>query len=280
VIAKDPGVPRPAKSRYTLLMADSTTIFNAADDYERFMGRWSRAIGEKFLGWLGPPANARWLDVGCGTGAFSELIAKRCAPASLAGIDPSPEQIAYAREHFPRFRFEVADSAATPFSDGAFDVVASALVIHFIPDRQKAFAEMKRVLASGGLVGGYTWKREGMKEFAAYAPMIDGIAAIGIPPPHSEPVGESSIDGMRASLRAAGYADVAAIEIEVTQSFKNFDEYWEIQTLPFARAGKAVQALDETRRARLRDHLREKLPAADGTITYSATAVAGKARKP
>ena len=240
-------------------MADSTTIFNAADDYERFMGRWSRAIGEKFLGWLGPPANARWLDVGCGTGAFSELIAKRCAPASLAGIDPSPEQIAYAREHFPRFRFEVADSAATPFSDGAFDVVASALVIHFIPDRQKAFAEMKRVLAPGGFIGGYTWKREGMKEFAAYAPMIDG---------------------MRASLRAAGYADVAAIEIEVTQSFKNFDEYWEIQTLPFARAGKAVQALDETRRARLRDHLREKLPAADGTITYSATAVAGKARKP
>ena len=72
-------------------MADNTTVFNAADDYERFMGRWSRVIGEKFLNWLAPPANARWLDVGCGTGAFSELIAKRCAPASLAGIDPSPD---------------------------------------------------------------------------------------------------------------------------------------------------------------------------------------------
>jgi SAM-dependent methyltransferase len=158
--------------------------------------------------------------------------------------------------------------------------VASALVIHFIPDRQKAFAEMKRVLAPGGLVGGYTWEAQGMTEFAAYAPMIDGIAAIGIPPPHSEPVGESSIDGMRASLRAAGYADVAAIEIEVTQSFKNFDEYWEIQTLPFARAGKAVQALDETKRARLARPPAREAPAADGTITYSATAMAGKARKP
>ena len=261
-------------------MADNTTVFNAADDYERFMGRWSRAIGENFLAWLNAPTNARWLDVGCGTGAFSELIAKRSAPKSLAGIDPSPEQIAYAREHFPRFRFEVGDSAAMPFPDGAFDVVASALVIHFIPDRRQAFTEMKRVLAPAGLVGGYTWKRDGMKEFAAYAPMIDGIAAIGIEPPHSTPVEESSVDGMRASLHAAGFTDVAAIEIVVAQTFKSFDEYWEIQTIPFHRAGKAVQALDEARRAKLRDHLRATLVAPDGTITYSATAVAGKGRKP
>ena len=261
-------------------MPEIKLTFDAADDYERFMGRWSRAIGEKFLAWLAPPANARWLDVGCGTGAFSELIAKRCAPTSLAGIDPSPEQIAYAREHFPRFRFEVAGADAMPFPDGAFDVVASALVIHFIPDRRQAFAEMKRVLSAGGLVGGYTWKRAGLKEFAAYAPMIDGLAAIGEEPPHSTPVEESSIEGMRASLETAGYVDAAAVEIEVTQTFRDFDEYWEIQTIPFHRAGKAVQALDERRREKLREHLRATLPAADGTITYAATAVAGKARKP
>ena len=47
----------------------------------------------------------------------------------------------------------------------------------------------------------------------------------------------------------------------MTQTFANFDEYWEMQTMPFHRAGKAVQALDETRRAKLREHLREKLPA-------------------
>jgi ubiquinone/menaquinone biosynthesis C-methylase UbiE len=43
----------------------------ALDDavaYERYMGRWSRAIGEKFLAWLVPPGNAKWLDIGCGTG--------------------------------------------------------------------------------------------------------------------------------------------------------------------------------------------------------------------
>ena len=161
-------------------MADNTTVFNAADDYERFMGRWSRAIGEKFLGWLGAPPNARWLDVGCGTGAFSELIAKRLR----AGIDHRHRSLARADRVragacCPVIAFEVGRRGRDAVWRRSFDVVASALVLHFIPDRAKAFAEMKRVLAPGGLVGGYTWKREGMQEFAAYAPMLDGLAAIG-----------------------------------------------------------------------------------------------------
>jgi SAM-dependent methyltransferase len=244
------------------------------------MGRWSRAIGEIFLGWLAPPAGARWLDVGSGTGAFSELISRRCAPRSLTGIDPSAAQVEYASKVLPSHSFEVADSMALPFADASFDVVASALVIHFIPDRAKAFAEMHRVLGRGGLAGGYTWKREGLREFAAYAPMIDGIAAIGVPPPHSTPVPESSVDGMRSSLAAAGFVDADAIEVTVSQAFPGFDEYWSIQTVPFSRAGQAVASLSEAQRARLRDHLRETLVAADGSITYTATAVAGRARKP
>ncbi len=82
-------------------MAESKITFDAADDYERFMGRWSRAIGEKFLAWLAPPTNARWLDVGCGTGAFSELIQRRASPKTIVGIDPffntnRPEDLAEA----------------------------------------------------------------------------------------------------------------------------------------------------------------------------------------
>ena len=266
-------------------MPDTTTIFNTADDYERFMGRWSRAVGESFLGWLDAPANARWLDVGCGTGAFSELILQRCAPQSLAGIDPSPEQIAYVGKYFANKHpagstFQVADSAAMPFPDGEFDVVASALVIHFIPDRAKAFAEMKRVLRPGGLVGGYTWKRTATTDFAAYGPMLEGVARIGGEPLRSPVVPEGSADGMRASLGAAGFIEIAVSEIEVSQTYENFDAYWGAQTLPFSPPGKTVARLDDAQRAKLRDLLRETLPAADGTITYSATAVAGKARKP
>lgn len=261
-------------------MAETKIVFDAADDYERFMGRWSRAVGEKFLGWLDPPGNARWLDVGCGTGAFSELILRTCAPQSLAGVDPSHEQIDYVRKLLPGHTFQVADSTAMPFGDNEFDVVGSALVIHFIPDRAKAFAEMKRVLKPDGLVGGYTWKRTATTDFAAYAPMLEGVERIGGEPLRSPVVPEGSTDGMRASLSAAGYTGVAVTEIEVTQSFNSFDEYWDVQTLPFSPPGRTVAKLDDNQRARLRDLLRETLPAADGSITYSATAVAGKARKP
>jgi ubiquinone/menaquinone biosynthesis C-methylase UbiE len=261
-------------------MTEVKVTFNAADDYERFMGRWSRAIGEKFLEWFDPPPNGRWLDVGCGTGAFSELILRHCKPKSLAGIDPSPEQIAYVSKYLSDSIFQVADSAAIPFGDGSFDIVASALVIHFIPDRARAFTEMKRVLQAGGLVGGYTWKRTATTDFAAYHPMLEGVARVGGEPLRSAVVPEGSHEGMRASLVAAGFTDITTAEIEVSQTYESFDAYWTAQTFPFSPSGKSVAKLSQAQRSKLRDLLRETLTAADGTITYSATAMAGRARKP
>src|SRR5690242_6329932 len=104
-------------------MAEARVTFDNAQAYEDFMGRWSRAIGEKFLAWLDPPNNARWLDLGCGTGAFTGLILKTCAPAKVAGIDPSPQQVEHAQAHFPQAEFRVGDSMALPFGDAEFDAV-------------------------------------------------------------------------------------------------------------------------------------------------------------
>jgi SAM-dependent methyltransferase len=262
-------------------MAEVKITFDAADDYERFMGAWSRSIGDRFLAWLDAPKGVQWLDVGCGTGAFSELILRHAAPASLTGIDPSPEQIAYVRNQLPAHMFEVGDSMALPFGGLAFDVVASALVLHFIPDRAKAFAEMHRVLRSGGLVGGYTWKRTPEVNFAPYAPIMVGVKRIGAETLTSPLVPEGTPEGMRASLAAAGFTDIAVTDIEVTRTFASFDEYWDIQCIPFSPPGRTIAKLSEAQRGKLRDVMRELLPAApDGTVTYAATAMAGKARKP
>ena len=59
------------------MVTESHLAFDDPDAYDRYMGRWSRAVGEKFLAWLAPPPNRQWLDVGCGTGAFSELVVTR-----------------------------------------------------------------------------------------------------------------------------------------------------------------------------------------------------------
>ncbi len=62
-------------------MTETQSFFTDGEAYERMMGRWSRAAGEDFLDWLDLPQGLRWLDIGCGTGAFTQLLLDRCAPA-------------------------------------------------------------------------------------------------------------------------------------------------------------------------------------------------------
>ena len=87
------------------------------------MGTWSRLAGDAFLRWLAPAPGRRWVDVGCGNGAFTELLVERCAPSAVQGIDPSAEQIAFARARLPdgAARFDVGDAMALPYGDDAFD---------------------------------------------------------------------------------------------------------------------------------------------------------------
>jgi SAM-dependent methyltransferase len=261
-------------------MPDATVTFDDATAYERFMGRWSRAVGEKFLAWLDPPRSARWLDIGCGTGAFSELILERCAPKSVTGIDPAPAQIDYARRHIPVAEFKAADSMALPFGDGEFDVAVSALVLHFIPDRGKAFAEMKRVVRPGGIVAGYTWRRTAATEFAPYVPMMRGLESMGEQGVRSPLVPEANPDGLAAALDAAGFSDKAVISIEVFDGYRDFDDYWDAQTAPFSPVGRSVAPLSDAKRKAFRELMRKRMPPQpDGSIRYSAQAVAFKARK-
>src|SRR3954469_12674636 len=70
-------------------MTETRVAFDDGNAYDRYMGRWSRAIGERFLAWLDPPANLRWLDGGCGPGAFTKLVLDQTAPETMIGVDPS-----------------------------------------------------------------------------------------------------------------------------------------------------------------------------------------------
>jgi ubiquinone/menaquinone biosynthesis C-methylase UbiE len=78
-------------------MGRANKLFTDGDAYERLMGRWSRLVGESSLDRLDAPKGLRWLDVGCGNGAFTEELIARCTPAAVTAIDPSEDQLAYAR---------------------------------------------------------------------------------------------------------------------------------------------------------------------------------------
>lgn len=261
-------------------MAEVKVTFDDGEAYERFMGRWSRAAGEIFLTWIAPPKDVSWLDIGCGTGAFSQLILARTSPRAVTGVDPAPAQIDYAGRQSMCANFRVADALALPFADGEFDVVVSALVIHFLPDRAKGFAEMLRVARPGGMVAGYTWYRTPTSDHAPYAPMYEALQRIGGDPLRSPVVPEATPDGLRAALDNAGFTGIEIDMIEAKQTFADFDDYWTSQTPPFAPTGRTVATLTQDKRDELRRVLRSTLPAADGRITYPVRAVAFKAKKP
>jgi len=60
-------------------MTDSDKLCTDGEAYERLMGCWSRLVAETFLDWVDAPKNVRWLDVGCGNGAFTEELIARYA---------------------------------------------------------------------------------------------------------------------------------------------------------------------------------------------------------
>src|SRR5882762_3380080 len=135
-------------------MAEQQIRFDDGASYEQMMGIWSRSAGEIFLDWLAPPLGLRWIDIGCGNGAFTELLVERCAPVEVQGIDPSEGQLAFARGR-PATRlaaFHQGDSMALPYPADRFDAAIMALVIVFVPDPTKGIDEMVRVVRPGGTV--------------------------------------------------------------------------------------------------------------------------------
>jgi ubiquinone/menaquinone biosynthesis C-methylase UbiE len=249
--------------------------------YDQFMARWSRGAGAVFLDWLAPPAGARWLEVGCGTGAFTELVLGRCSPAGVAAIDSAAAQIEAARGK-PIARdvdFRVADAQELPFEQGAFDVVASSLVINFIPDRPRALAEMRRVARSGGTVAGYVWDL--VADLSPTSPLRSALSHVGPRFPRASGAEDSTLEALSALFAGCGLSDIATRTIDVTMTFADFGEFWRTQTPEYTPAGKAIAALSEADRERLIEWLRARLPAApDGSITYAARANAVKARAP
>ena len=79
-------------------MSEKTIVYNNGSAYEKMMGVWSQLLGTQFIEWLNPTNGQSWVDIGCGTGAFTAQIAELCSPIKLLGIDPSEAQIEFARK--------------------------------------------------------------------------------------------------------------------------------------------------------------------------------------
>ncbi len=261
-------------------MTEPQIRFDDGAAYEDFMGTWSRLAGEEFLRWLAPPAGGRWADVGCGNGAFTELLIERCAPARVEGIDPSEGQLAFARERLmnQHVHFQVGDATALPYVDAEFDAAVMALVIFFVPDPAKGVAEMARVVKPGGSVSAYAWDILGGG--FPYAALHEEMAALGVQRLHPPSVEAARLDVLHALWTGAGLLDIETREITVQRSYADFETFWRIaQTGP--SVAPRIGVLGEAGKGRLKEQLRARLKAdAAGRITYGARANAIKGRMP
>ena len=257
--------------------------WQAGDNYDLYMGRWSRRIAPLFLDWLAPTEGLDWLEIGCGTGALSAAILARGNPKSLISVDQSEGFLARARENVPdaRVEFRTGDAQALPLDDASRDMIVSALVLNFVPDRPKALAEMKRVARPGATVAFYVWDYPGggmemMRTFWTAATALD--------PNATDLAGDKrfpfcTAEDLTQLAEQAGLASVDCTAIETPAVFRDFDDYWRPFTLSAGPAPGYCMSLAPEVRERLREKLRKTLPRGDdGSIPLKIRAWAVRAR--
>jgi len=234
-------------------------MFSAADAYERYMGRWSRLLAPKLVAFAGVREGERVLDVGTGTGALARAIETAMPSTEVVGIDPSEGFVARARQTAVRALFEAGDAQSLRFDDASFDRVLSLVVINFVPDHEKAVAEMRRVTRPGGTVGACVWDYgEGMQMLRFF---WDEAVALN---PGAEAKDERHMKLCRAGQLGelwskAGLANVRERAVAIEQAYASFEDYWVPFTMGAGPGGAYVVSLPEGERRALEARLRKRL---------------------
>jgi len=240
------------------------------------VGRWSRLVAREFVQWLAVLPESRWLDVGCGTGALSQIILQTAAPRAVTGIDCSAAYVTFAREHVrdARVAFEVGEAQALRVESASYDAVVAGLMLNFVPQPSQAIAEMARGARPGGIVAAYVWDYAGkmqlMRHFWNAAVALDP-AAVELDEGRRFPLCKPA--PLTHAFHAAGLREVEVRAIDIATDFHDFDDYW----FPFlggqGPAPNYAMALSEERRGALRERLRASVPLAlDGSIPLVARA--------
>lgn len=110
---------------------------------------WNACIDQPaVLSLIGEVKGLKVLDLGCGPGRYSKILADM--GAAVHGIDLSPKLVERAKKEFPEIDFQVADIESIPFPDQTFDLVVAPLVLQYVEDWAKTFSEVRRVLKAEG----------------------------------------------------------------------------------------------------------------------------------
>jgi len=170
----------------TISFTDDTS--HLAETYDR-ISDFQFENGKRLVERLDLEAGDRVLDVGCGTGRLARWIAERVSPTgSVVGIDPLAERIAIANAGAGGITFAVGQAEDLgAFASESFDAVSMSAVFHWVSDKPRALAEIRRVLRPGGRLGVTTFPGE--LSGAGTVPAV--LAPVLARPPYAERVDRS-----------------------------------------------------------------------------------------
>lgn len=250
--------------------------YRDAFGYDGYMGRWSAALAPLFLRYALCEKPRTVLDVGVGTGSLLVAVAVSFPEAQLAGIDPSPALLRRAGSIGLLAGADLREAFAEnlPFAENSFDACLSLLVLQEFPDLSAVLSQMKRVTRLGGVVAACQWQFERMPVIVA---LLDAIAAVDSRalPGRSKRLYQDETE-LAAAWKDNGFADVSAGRIQVTRTYRNFDELWAPLLTGPTPSTMALSALPEEKRNAVRASMQSRLAAGAGPFSLTAEALAVK----
>jgi len=202
-----------------------------APSYDNVGVDYFQPIARRLVDELSPQPGERVLDVGCGRGAALLPLAQRVRPGgSVTGIDLSPGMLDRCRDMVRDAGLEadlrVGDAMSPELPPESFDVVASSLVVFFLPDPSAALRSWRDLLVAGGRVG--------ISTFGDYSSRWQAVEAVFdpyIPPAMRDPrtTGKqgpfASDEGVEGLLADAGYVDVSTARCTIPVRFVDKDQW-------------------------------------------------------
>lgn len=232
------------------------------DDWASIQEGQSAAMYPAILDALALPEGAALLDVGCGTGVFSQAAARR--GLRVSGIDASEAFVERAKRRIDGVTFVSGEMEELPFEDQAFDAAVGCNSFQYAASPVNALHEARRVLTTGGRVAIAVW---GPSERCEAAGHIKALGTLLPPPPPGAPgpFALSSAGALQNLLREADFKPLAVQEVEVAFHYR--DEEQALRGL--MSAGPAIRAREHAGEDKTREVLRQAVTPyrqADGAI--------------
>jgi len=250
-----------------------------ASGYAETMMRQA-VYAERAIGLAGLGASDRVLDVGAGPGVLALLAARRAA--QVTAVDFSPGMIERlialsAREGLTNIQTAIMDAQALGLPDASFDAVFSMFVFMFVPDRARAFRELRRVLRPAGRAVVATWAPIDRRPLMKIG--FDALAEVVPELPAPQKGDLQSPEDCSREMSAAGFRDVVVEAFTGSVRIESAEQYLDLMErggAPFAllRQRLGEPAWSDVHR-RLTDAVRRRLPELPADLSAEALLTRG-----